>query len=107
MAKLTKVLKWAQTNGYQVRKSESINMINIKVNEMISFNIDSRESSVFRSCRGNLAGQPKGLFLGGTLVNWKGESYCFNSDRYSTQKELIVSLERKIRESLERMEEYK
>lgn len=107
MATFTKIIKWAESKGYQVRKSENINMIHVKVNEKISFNIDSRESSVFRSCKGGLSGQPKGLFLGGELVNWKGESYRFSSDRYTTQKELIMSLERKIRESLERMGEFK
>lgn len=107
MSKFTKVIKWAEANGYRVTKAERINMIHIRVNETIKFSVDTRESSVFRSCKGGLKGQPKGIFLGGTIVNWQGKPYTFSSDRYETQKDLIASLERKIKESLERMGEIK
>lgn len=71
MAKFTKVLKWAEQNGYEVKESLFKRGFVIKVNEDVSFTIEQKESTIYTSIRGK-KGRAAGIYLTKKTPNFKG-----------------------------------
>lgn len=67
MVKYTKVRKWAESNGFQVKEiwgaySNGDECIEIIVNEELSFELEYRKSTIYHGVKGK-KGDAKGLYL--------------------------------------------
>lgn len=87
----TKIRKWAEAKGYEVKDSNYFNKITVTINEKLSFTIDQRESTIYHSIRGR-KGNAAGIYM---AVNHDGRSgYGFQQ---RSQKEMIEKMEQEIK----------
>lgn len=95
----TKIRKWAQEKGYTIE--EHSKSISVKVNKKLSFTIENRESTIYRSIRG-IKGNPKGIYLTEFSQRFKS---CGFSMHYKSQKNIIDRMEEVIEQELKREQE--
>ena len=61
--KFTKIRKWAEQVGAEVKDRYDRNGIYIKLPNGQKFEVENRESTIYRSCRGKIGGSAKGLYM--------------------------------------------
>lgn len=89
--KLSKIKKWADTNGYAV-KEHAISrdyQITVSIHKNLSFTVSERESTVYSSIRGK-KGNPKGVYLAINDTSNFGSGYHF---QYPSQKAIIDEMD--------------
>lgn len=92
MSKLSKVKKWAETNGYYVKILDYKNSyhLQITVSEDLFFYVSFKESSIFQSIRGK-KGMAKGIYLAIKYQNHLGYDFP-----YPSQKAVIEKMDQEI-----------